>query len=274
MFFVAELSSTAQWICMILLVVIILIVLVDECRLMMKMKKAYLYRLWSWIEWTFLSCSMASIAFYFIQYRYMQTVGEIFTRTNGYSFIDFSLLTSSSRLFNIFISLSGFFSMIRFSHFCQYHRRLSLFTRTLSKAACGLISFSLMFSVVFVAFICLFYFLFVSKVSTCATLLETSRMLFEMSLLKFDAAELSDAASCLGPITFTMFILVIVFVCLSMFLSIINESFRVSRNSIDEDDDPGHRMTQQMFRLIGEKFMRCIGKYFFLADSIMKRWCF
>ena len=111
-----------------------------------------------------------------------------------------------------------------------------------------------MFAVIFVAFLCLFYLLFLGKISTCATVSETSRMLFEMSLLKFDAHELTDAASLLGPITFTLFIIIVVFVCLSMFLSIINESFRHSRAAIDED-----RTAKRMFGMIVDKFLRCIG---------------
>ena len=54
-------------------------------------------------------------------------------------------------------------------------------------------------------------------------------MLFETTLLKFDATDLTDAAAFLGPFTFTLFILLIVFVYLSMFLSIINDSFRRAR---------------------------------------------
>jgi len=260
----AELSSISQWICLIFLLVILVFLLIDECRLMMKMKpREYLCRFWTWTEWTFVSCSIASIVFYFIQYQQMERVGKIFTKTNGYSFIDFHSLGSANRFFNIFISLSGFFSILRFLQFCQYHHRLSLFTRTLSKASHELVSFSIMFVMIFMAFLCLFYFLFIAKISTCSTLFETSRMLFEMSLLKFDAYELSDAAPVLGPITFTLFILVVVFVCLSMFLSIINDNFRSSRTSIDMNH---HRMVKQMFRLMVEKILGYLRNL--LLDSI------
>ena len=266
----SELSPVSQWICLILLVIIIMFLLVDECRLMMKMnRREYLCRFWSWIEWTFVSCSIASIVFYFFQYQQMKNIGQIFAETNGYSFIDFHRLTSSNRFLNIFISISSFFSVVRFLQFCQYHHRLSLFTRTLSKAMNELISFSMMFVVIFVAFLCLFYFLFISKISTCSTLFETSRMLFEMSLLKFDAQELNDAASFLGPITFTLFIVVVVFVCMSMFLSIINENFRSIRTSSDNDDH--HRMSQQMFPLMAKRFLRYIGKIsIFIFQSFLR----
>ena len=250
----AQFSSLSPWICLLLLSILIILILLDECRLMMMMKREYAYRLWSWIEWAFLSCSIAAICLHFVQYQQMQTVGELFARTKGYAFVDLHSLTVSNRLFNDFLSLAGFFSILRFFQFCHYHRRLSWFTRTLAKAAKELISFSLMFTVIFIAFLCLFYFLFVGQISTCATLFETSRMLFEMSLLKFDAHELTDAASVLGPITFTLFILVVVFVCLSMFLSIINESFRQSRAAIGEN-----RMANRMFQMIVDQFLRRIG---------------
>ena len=77
-------------------------------------------------------------------------------------------------------------------------------------------------------------------------------MLFEMSLLKFDAAELIDAAAFLGPFTFTLFILLVVFVCLSMFLSIINESFRRAREE-KKNDDP------EIFSLMFRRFQRWTG---------------
>ena len=62
---------------------------------------------------------------------------------------------------------------------------------------------------------------FLSSIS-CSSLLQTARMLFEMTLKKFDATELTDAAPFLGPFSFTLFMLVVVFICLSMFLSISN----------------------------------------------------
>ena len=239
-----------------LLAMTIVYFLIVESRSMMKMKRKreYFSRLWSWIEWTFIACSIASIVFYFIQYGQMQRVTELFAQTNGYSYIDLNALTSSHQLFSIFISFSAFFCILRFLHLCHYHHRLSLFARTLSSSMRELASFSLMFAVVFGAFVCLFYLLFVAKISTCSSLPETSRMLFEMSLLKFDAHELSEAASFLGPITFTLFILIVVFICLSMFLSIINDSFRHSRISLEED-----RTGRATFVLMQKTFCRWIG---------------
>ena len=73
--------------------------------------------------------------------------------------------------------------------------------------------------------------------STCSSLLETIQMLFEIILMKFDASELIKADAFLGPICFSLFILFVVFVCLSMFISIINDSFRRAKEDQNKDED-------------------------------------
>ncbi len=149
---------------------------------------------------------------------------------------------------NAFTCLYGFccfFGIIKFLHLCR-------FSQTLVNAGKELLSFALMFSLVFFAFLCLFYFLFISKLGSCSSIVNTAQMLFEMSLLKFDATELIDAAAFLGPFTFTLFILLVVFVCLSMFLSIINDSFRRAREE-KKNDDP------EIFSLMFRRFQRWTG---------------
>jgi hypothetical protein len=63
---------------------------------------------------------------------------------------------------------------------------------------------------------------------SCASLFHTAQMLFEMTLMKFDASELSQA----GPFCFSLFIVIVVFICISMFLTIINDSFRRARGNV------------------------------------------
>ncbi|CAF1598644.1 unnamed protein product [Adineta ricciae] len=91
-----------------------------------------------------------------------------------------------------------------------------------------------MFTIVFMSFLCLFYLLFISKLSECSSLLGTAQMLFEMMLMKFDAHQLSDAAAFLGPFSFSLFIIFVVFICMSMFFSIIGDNFRLARENIKD----------------------------------------
>ncbi|CAF1234789.1 unnamed protein product [Adineta steineri] len=60
-------------------------------------------------------------------------------------------------------------------------------------------------------------------------------MLFEMLLMNFDAEEIMGAGAFLGPFCFTLFIIVVVFICLSMFMAIIIDSFHLARDNQPED---------------------------------------
>ncbi|CAF1671065.1 unnamed protein product, partial [Adineta ricciae] len=68
-------------------------------------------------------------------------------------------------------------------------------------------------------------------------LLSTAQMLSEMTLMKFDTGELIEANAFLGPLAFTLFMFLTVFVCMSMFISIINDNFRrAQQDRIDNEE--------------------------------------
>ena len=73
-------------------------------------------------------------------------------------------------------------------------------------------------------------------------------MLFEITLIKFDTSESLGVDAVLDPVCFTIFI----FICLSIFLSIINENFRRPRDQRNDGDE--------MLSFIQKKFLRCTGK--------------
>lgn len=70
-------------------------------------------------------------------------------------------------------------------------------------------------------------------------------MLFEMTLLKFDSTDLILASTFLGPFCFSLFIIIIVFICMSMFISIINQIKDKNK--------------EEMIKFMLRKFQRWIG---------------
>jgi hypothetical protein len=103
---------------------------------------------------------------------------------------------------------------------------MSLLSATLSYAAKDLLFFSIMFSILYFAYLALFYLLFNSKISECSDMLKTAQMLLEMMLLKFNVSDLNAADAFLGPFCFSLFIIFVVFICMNM----------VSSETIEEYD--------------------------------------
>jgi len=223
-----------------------------EIRLLIKLKWKYFHQFWSLIEVGIIVCSWTNVGIYVWRYHEYQRIGKLFEETNGYVYINLQLASYVNDILTFLFGFCCFFGTIKFLRLGRFSQRLNLFSKTLQYAGKALISFGLMFSIVFISFLCLFYLLFISKISSCSTLLETSQMLFEMTSFKCDTHELTEAAPFLGPFCFSLFIFLAVFVCMSMFLSIINTSFRRARENVNNDN-------HDMFLFIIEKFQRWIG---------------
>ena len=205
-------------------------IMIGEIRSLIQMKSNYFRQFWSLINLGIIVCSWTNVGIYVWRYCESLRIGHLFAQTNGYVYINLQLAVYINDVFTYLLAFSCFFGTIKFIKLCRFNHRLMLFSRTLQHAARDLISFACMFTIVFMAFVILFYLLFVSKLSSCSSVLQTVRMLFEITLMKFDTQELSDAAAFLGPFCFALFIVIVVFICMSMFLSIINDSFRVVRD--------------------------------------------
>ena len=236
--------------------IFILYLMIGEIRLLLRLKFSYFRSFWSCIDLGMIVCSWTGFGIYFWRYQESTRIARRFRETNGYVFINLQLATYISDILIYLLGYCCFFGTLKFLRLCRFHRRLTLFNETIRHARKEFVSFAMMFSVVFMAFLTLFYFLFIDRMSSCATLLRTAQMLFEMMLMKFDAHELHDAAAFLGPFCFSLFVLIVVFVCLSMFVSIVNDSFRHVREKAkttpNEDQQVLSFMVQQLKRWLGK----------------------
>ncbi|CAF1313923.1 unnamed protein product [Adineta ricciae] len=248
-------TSLPQLICTIFYMLFIIHIMIGEVRSLIKMKSNYFRQFWSLINLGIIVCSWTNVGIYVWRYCESLRIGHLFAQTNGYVYINLQLAVYINDVFTYLLAFSCFFGTIKFIKLCRFNHRLMLFARTLQHAARELISFACMFTIVFMAFVVLFYLLFVSKLSSCSSVLQTVRMLFEITLMKFNTQELTDAAAFLGPFCFALFIVIVVFVCMSMFLSIINDSFRVVR---DNGKLQGHD-DQHIFSFIIGKLRTWIG---------------
>ncbi len=182
-------------------------------------------------------CSWTSLGIYIWRYRESIQIGDLFKETNGYVYINLQLAAYVNDIYTYLLGFCCFFGTIKFIYLCRFNSRICLFVQAIQHASQSLLSFGLMFSIVYMAFVILFYLLFVSKLSSCSSLLETAEMLSEMILMQFDAYELSGADAFLGPFCLSLFIFIVVFIFMSVFLTIINESFRYVRKHTESKND-------------------------------------
>ncbi|CAF4101668.1 unnamed protein product, partial [Adineta steineri] len=244
-------TSILQLVCTIIYIFFIIYFIIIEIRLLFELRLKYFHQFWSLIQLGIIGCSLGSIGVYFWRFQESNRISQLFEQTNGYIYINLQLAVYVNDILTFLLGYCCFFSMIKFVQLFRFNQRVSLFAETLKSCAKELISFSIMFAIVFMSFLSLFYLLFVSKLSSCSSLLATAQMLFEMTLMKFDASQIVGADAFLGPLCFTLFMLLVVFVCLSMFFSIIIDSFHHAKDNQKED--------QIMLSFMVKKFLRWTG---------------
>ncbi|UJR18997.1 hypothetical protein I4U23_022127 [Adineta vaga] len=192
-------TSIYQLVCTIIYMLMIFYFMWIELRSLFELKWKYFIQFWSFIQLGIIICSWTSLGIYIWRYQEYQRIGKLFSETNGYVYIDLQLISYINDLLTYLLSFCCFFGTIQLIKLCRFNQRFCLFIYTLQLSAKELLSFSFMFSIVFMSFICLFYFLFISKLPECSSLFGTAQMLFEMTLMKFDAHQLSNSAAFLGP---------------------------------------------------------------------------
>ncbi len=230
--------------------------MIIEIQNVFRMKYSYFLHFWSYIDIGIIGCSWGALGVYIWRYHESNRIGNLFKQTNGYTYINLQL---SAYVNNVFIHLLGFccfFGSIKLLRLCRFNRRSVLFTETLRHAVKDLIAFTIMFSSIFMAFLSLFYLLFISQIWSCSTLLYTAEMLFQMMSMKYPAIQFQQAAAFLGPFCFSLYIFVVVFICMSMFITIIRYNFRIVREKLNSNLNEDYEVLIFMFR----KFKCWIGK--------------
>ncbi len=241
-------------ICGILYLLLIIYLIIEQVQIFVQLKLKYFRRFWSYIDIGIIVCSWTSVGIFIWRYQESNRLDNLFQQTNGFVYVNLEKAAYINDLLYYLFGFCCFFGLIKCIRFSRYNRRLLLFTQTIQHAAKDLLAFAMMFSIVFLSFLSLFYLLFISELLTCSTLLQTSQMLLQMASMKYNVHQLTNASPFLGPFCFSLFIIVVVFICLKMFVSIIMDSFRFVR-----DYGQHHRNEdQEIFTFICSRFRRWI----------------
>jgi hypothetical protein len=89
----------------------------------------------------------------------------------------------------------------------------------------------------------LFVYFIYSKLASCSDIYGT----VEMLLLRFDTEDLDEVDRYLGPLAFALFIFIVVFMCCTIFISIINNGFRHIRLESKSTSNPEQDILELIF---------------------------
>ncbi|CAH8872331.1 unnamed protein product [Trichobilharzia szidati] len=237
-----------------LYVFILFCYLIKELRNIYKQRLGYFMKFWNFVELFIIFGSVAAIAAYIYMILSTQSAVEEFTRTNGNVFMNFQLLAYWNENLTYLTAVICFFAMLKLVYLFRFNRRVGLLGSVLRYAAKDLKYFCFIFLVIFSSFVLVFYLLYTDTLDGFRTVLNAVETSMQIILGKFDFTSMYEREMVLGPLLFAAFSLCVVFVMVSMFIAILDESFHsvLQDLSLQSDD---HEITQ----FIAAQFIIWIG---------------
>jgi hypothetical protein len=185
----------------------------------------YLSDFWSFIEWSIISSAWVSFAMTIFRLIVAQKVLDFFKRTSGYGYMKLQSVNEFNQILTYSLGLCVAFATIKFLKMLRFNKHISYLGLTLKNCFNELASFSMVFFLVWFAFVQLIYLIYGSYLYGYSTLTRSAETAFIILLGKFSVDEYIQLYPMLGPIIFSSYNIVMLFFVLNIFISIITESF-------------------------------------------------
>ncbi|VDL99012.1 unnamed protein product [Schistocephalus solidus] len=210
--------------CEIITLAFVLYFVIEEILEIKHLGLAYFRKFWNLLDFTVVAFSLTCVILHCYGYIIsFKLLGNGVTADAVYpEFVDIAYWCLQ---YNRMLALLVFFAMIKLFKFVSFSETMGQLTATLSYAIYDLTGFTVMFGIVFSAFVQAGYLMFGRSSFEFCTFSQTAFVLYRIILGDFDMEAIKAAHSTLGPLYFIIYIFFVFFVLLNMFLAIIGEAY-------------------------------------------------
>jgi hypothetical protein len=233
--------------CCILYMICISFMIVQQAYILLfKMNKSfkkYFCYFWTYIDLSIIGFSWAAFSLYLYKLyeidKLLNRFNNIKDSSNKES--DYINLQYLYYLNDLLIMCLGYCSAIGtiklFEILNKTSKRIMLLALTLKDCFGDIISFSLVFFLIWLPFIHLMYFIYFDKINTFSTFLSCMMTLVQIILGKFQSDSLIKQSPILGSVGFIVYNIVIIFIALNIFFTILTESFSKLKSDINSNEE-------------------------------------
>ena len=236
--------SLFQTICHILYMLFIIYYSIQEILQFFKQGKTYLLQFWTLVEWSIIGFSWAAFGLFFYRINAANDVALFFKQTSGYGYFKLQKIAFWNLALNYSLSFCIALGTLKFLKVFQFNDVLLQLGMTLKNCIKELFAFFFMFLTIWIGFVQLFHFIFLKTMLEFSTPVESMKTCFEIMLGNFEVDPLVQTDPVLGRIIYMFYNVFIVFIMLTVFISIINDSFKTVRNRSKKRD---YKMSQYLF---------------------------
>lgn len=152
-------------------------------------------------------------------------------------FYNFRKVAMWDEVFGYFMAFTIFVSIIKLLHLFRFNKRMSMIAGTLKYSTKELSAFSVVITILIVAFASWGYIMFGPKMPEYRNMFQSFETLLAFSLGDFDYLALERVNRVFGPIYFFTFILCIMIILLNVFVTILNESIAAVKSDVSKQSN-------------------------------------
>jgi len=225
----------------IIYLIFVCLFMIREIRELMRKKLKYFYDLYNYIDLIIIGFSWAAFAFYlYMLYATKEIYSQIRDKSTLFTdkFINLQYLTTCSDFFNSFLGFCAAFATLRFIKLLRFNKRIIVFLAAFKKSFSELVSFGLVFLILWMSFIQAMYLILNDETYAFSSIQNSMITGFEIILGKFNSQIFYNAESKLAPCLFVAYNICVIFVMVNIFISILIEGFNLAREDtqLDEED--------------------------------------
>ena len=224
-------------ICLFLYIVFVLLYFVREIFRLYNHRFRYFKLMWNWIEIFQIVFSLIAVVMYIIrQSKVMSTMGKL--HRNIYENLSFQEAITCQEVENVVIGILTFIVTIKLLQIIRFNNYVVLFSKTLKISARSLLSFSIVLSIFFVAFLHFGVLMFGSVTERYSSMLKGAYFQLELTLGRVKARPINELAQ--ANTIYKIFAFLILFtltiLCMNFFISIINDALLDAKNNVNESE--------------------------------------
>lgn len=211
-------------------------------------RREYFQDGWNYLEIALLSFSISSVGLYFARMG-ITTLTIKNMKESQNQFVSFQYVAFLDEWVSATCSLAVFFSFLKFLRLLRFNRRMAMLSLTLKRASKPLFYFFVYFAIIFLAYVQFGFSIFGVSDPNYASFHRSIVSVFSMTLGSFDFHALNQANRIFGPMYFFTYVVLIIFILMNVFLSILMDHFdEVNQDVLQQGND--HEMLAFMVHAV------------------------
>ncbi|XP_074648069.1 polycystin-1-like protein 2 isoform X2 [Tubulanus polymorphus] len=215
----------------ILVAIFMIYYMVNEIKVMCKIKRPYFKEYFNILELLLVIFYIVVIVLYFVRFAASKIITNQVNK-NKHRYVNFQYIVLMEETYTYICAFVAFFSTIKILKLLRFNKKVSMLSSVIRNSVKPIFNFLIMFSIVFFAFVQLALLLFSADLSGFKSTVRTMETLFVMLLNKFDYKSFEKGSPVFGPVFFFFFTVLVTFVLMNFFISVIMESYYVVKQDL------------------------------------------